>query len=183
MLTLAALATAALVAGLLAIPVDLKLSAAAGDETYARLRVEWLFGRVGWNLEPGGGSGGPRTMPDWKRLSPLWQEAFRDVAGRFLRRCRRWIGIREIRGRARVGLGDPADTGQVIGILQPLVAATDELPRVDLQLVPDFEAARLEGELQAGIRAVPVGMIPPFVAFLSSRETIRTLWRLRSARL
>lgn len=182
MLTLVALASLAFVAGLLAIPVDLRVSAAAGEESYARLRVEWLFGVVGWDVEPSGAPGGSGRLPDWKRLSPLWREAFRDVVARFLRRCRRWIEVRQVRGRAQVGLGDPADTGMAIGILQPLVAAVGELPRVDLQLSPDFGAARFEAQLQAGVRVVLVGMVPPAIAFVSSPETLRTLWRLRSTR-
>lgn len=181
MLTLTALASLALFAGLLVIPVDLRLSMAAGDETYARLRVEWLFGQVGWDLAPPKGPGLSRKMPDWKRLSPLWQGAFREVVARLLRRCWRWVAIREVRGRAQVGLGDPADTGLAIGILQPLLAAAEVLDRVDLQVTPDFDEARVSGQLEGGVRAVPVGMVPPIVAFMLTPETLRTVWRLRSS--
>jgi hypothetical protein len=69
-----------------------------------------------------------------------------------------------------------------LGILQPLVATIDELPRVDLQVAPDFDAARLEGQLEAGFRAVLVGLIPPILVFVLSPETLRTVWRLRSGR-
>jgi len=179
-LTLLALASLALVAGLLAIPVELRFHAVGIEEAHVRLRVEWLFGRVGWNLEQRGTPGGEFEMPDWNRLSPLWQTAFREVVARLLRRCRRWVDVAEIRGRARVGLGDPADTGMAIGILQPVLVAVGQLPRVDLRVYPDFEEAKLQGQLEGAIRAVPAGLVPPVIAFVLTPETLRTVRRLRS---
>lgn len=180
MLALLALASLGAAAALLAIPVDLRFDAAAGETLRARLRVEWLFGRVGWDLKQPGRRGRERELPDWRRLSPLWQEAFRDCVAQLLRRWRRWIDIHEVRGRARLGLGDPADTGIAVGFLQPLVVLLDELPRVDLRIDPDFAAAGFQGELSGGIRAVPFGLIGPTVAFVLSPTTLRTFWRLRS---
>ena len=180
MLVLLTLASLALVAALLAIPIDLRFDAAAGEDSHARLRVEWLFGWVGRDLEPGRGGRERRKLPDWEQLSPLWQPPFRDRVGLLLRRSRRWIDIDDIRGRARFGFGDPAATGMAIGLLQPLLAFFRALPRVDLHLDPDFGAAGFSGELHGGIRAVPLGLIPPALAFALSPETIRTLRRLGS---
>lgn len=182
MLVLLALGSLAFLAALLAVPVDLRFDAVAGENPRARLRIEWLFGRIGSDLEPRKRPSAPRKLPDFERLSPLWQEAFRERVAWLLRRCRPWIDVHEIRGRAQLGLGDPADTGMAIGLLQPLLALAGELPRVELRVDPDFGGAGFRGDLRGGIRAVPLGLIRPVVVFALSPVTIRTFRRLKSYR-
>jgi hypothetical protein len=184
MLALLALAVAAIFAALLAIPVGLRFDASAGETLEARLRVEWLFGRVARDLDLRDMSRVDRFRGgfDWRRLSPLLREAFRDRVAQLLRRWGHWIDFDEVRVRARLGLDDPADTGQAMGLIQPLLAVCEAVPHVDVRVEPDFRSAAFEAELHGGVRAVPAGLLAPLVAFALSPETLRTFWSLRSSR-
>ncbi len=51
---------------------------------------------------------------------------------------------RKVKGQLILGFDDPAVTGQVLGVISVLFAATGQLFRI----VPDFERARLESDLE-----------------------------------
>ena len=65
------------------------------------------------------------------------------------------------------GLGDPADTGQLYGMLAPVQRGTAGLggPGTRITLVPDFERARLEGRADVVLSLVPVRWLPPVLRF------------------
>lgn len=64
-----------------------------------------------------------------------------------------------------LGLGDPADTGALFGWLMPLLHAVRS-PRFQLDLRPDFSAARLSGRAEAVVSLTPVTLLPPVARFL-----------------
>lgn len=66
---------------------------------------------------------------------------------------------------ADVGLSDPADTGQLIGMLAPLIYAVPRSNVVDIAIRPDFSGARVEGDLEADVSFVPAALVPPLAAF------------------
>jgi hypothetical protein len=74
---------------------------------------------------------------------------------------------------ADVGLSDPADTGQLIGMLAPLIYAVPRSNVVDIAIRPDFSGARVEGDLEADFSFVPAALVPPLAAFA---------WRVLRAR-
>lgn len=63
---------------------------------------------------------------------------------------------------ASFGLGDPADTGQVFGMLTPLLYA---LPGTPITLRPDFGATRVTGAVDATIRVIPGSLAVPLIGF------------------
>jgi hypothetical protein len=90
--------------------------------------------------------------------------------------------VRELRLRARVGLGDPADTGLLVGWAAPLLAMARAAPRLDLHLEPDFAREILEGEARGELRAFPLLVLPPLLRFALSSSTVRGVRALRSRR-
>lgn len=169
----------------LAIPVELQARATLEDELDAGLRVRWLFGLVERDVSaPERGSGGqPRSLPRRAQLELLWRKPFRDRVARLYARCRPAIQIGTLSGRARIGLGDPADTGRAMGVLLPLCAALSLHPKVELNLDTDWSQAAVVGRVHGEVRVIPLGLVRPVVAFALSREVIGTVraWRRSSS--
>ncbi len=181
---LATVAIGALVAALLlTVPVDVRFSAVANDKRKASLRIDWLYGRVGRDVEPTTstrGSRKARRFPRRQTLDLLVRDPFRGNFMRLLQRCRRFIAVDEIRGRARFGLGDPADTGMAMGAIYPVVAWLESWPQVELRIEPDYTEACALGHVQGRIRLIPIGLLAHLALWACSPVTVRTLWRLRS---
>ena len=120
-------------------------------------RIEWLFGgrpvrsRVLEGKRPADGrpvgKGTPLTL--FARVRILLR-----LAGPVFSFGWRVLGattLEEVRGRLRVGLGDPADTGMLFGgycALAPLLGGD----RVCLQVTPVFDRQVLDGEISARFR-------------------------------
>ena len=179
------LAALLLVAVLLAVPVELRFWLGGGAGAPSRVEVAWLFGWVRRELRRTARGSGPRRWPrvPWARLRELrgiWEAGLGRRCTRLLRSLRRWIRIRKMRVRARFGLGDPADTGMLLGHLHALAAAAAAaLPGLDLRLEPDFQEAVLAGDVAGDLRIVPLGALPLLVAFALSPSTLRAVRVLR----
>jgi hypothetical protein len=65
----------------------------------------------------------------------------------------------------RFGLGDPAETGQVYGQMTPLIYGTSGLPRVHVNVRPEFGDAVLKGRAALDVSLIPLYIFPPFVRF------------------
>lgn len=66
---------------------------------------------------------------------------------------------------ADIGLADPADTGQLFGMLTTANHALPRPPRVSIVVRPDFSGSRASGELDAALSFVPLFLILPGVRF------------------
>ena len=83
---------------------------------------------------------------------------------RLLRRLLGAFTLDRLEVQGTLGLDDPADTGMLFGVVEPL----NHIPlgeKVDIALHPSFDGARLEGICALSIRVVPILLIWPFVAF------------------
>ena len=78
--------------------------------------------------------------------------------------------------RARLGLGDPAETGRLWALLGPLNAAARNLARIDLQIEPEFLDPVFEFDARGACRLVPLRFLALAAAFLLSPATLRA-WR------
>jgi len=76
------------------------------------------------------------------------------------------IRVRRLVVDADIGLGDPADTGQVFGLLQAARYAVPAAPGVSVNIRPDFEERRLSGWLAAEMSFIPVTFLPPVLRFV-----------------
>jgi hypothetical protein len=108
-------------------------------------------------------------------LHPLW---------RLIRFCPSAFDLRRIRVAGRVGLDDPAATGQVQGALQGLQAVCPDRLRVDL--VADFVEPGVRGEVEARAH-LHVGRLLFYVLRFAVTAGLRwlrarvALWRLERA--
>lgn len=87
--------------------------------------------------------------------------------------CLRPIHIEHLRVDATLGLDDPADTGQLFGLVlagQHMLPASEA---IDVRIQPDFAGSGAAGTLEASLRFIPLAFIPPGVRFA---------WRVFGAR-
>lgn len=167
------------------VPVDL-VADASGDAVRGasrlRLRVEWLFGLVRKDLRRGTHEG--RSAPREKKrrfdvVAMLRAEGFLPAMGRMLRRWMRALRVRDFAARLRVGTGDPADTGRLVGALWPFLAVSSALSPGAIALEPAWAEVALEGSLRGRLRVTPYRVLLALLLFLGTRGA----WRgLRAAR-
>lgn len=158
---------AALLAVLLLAPVRLRAEAAS-DPARVRVEVRLLGGLVPVTLVDSARSRAPKTA---KRAG---RGAGSRPSARLVRAGARagletlgCVRIDRLRGEARVGLGDPALTGEFWGRAGGLLVA---LPWRAFHLVPVFDRQALEGEGEVVLSLVPARLLPVLARFL---------WRLR----
>ncbi|MFN3225387.1 MAG: DUF2953 domain-containing protein [Hyphomicrobiales bacterium] len=111
-----------------------------------------------------------RTGKSGRRLH--WMQAI----PRLLSALKKEIAIEHFQAHAIVGLGDPADTGALFGQLAPWRYGLGNWIGCHLELQPDFDQARLAGQLDLTVKVTPIRLLPPLVQFGLD------LWRPRGAR-
>lgn len=75
------------------------------------------------------------------------------------------IHIEQLTVDADIGLADPADTGQVLGLLAPLIYSRLASDVVSIAVRPDFMTPGFSGEVFAKLSVTPVAFIAPAVRF------------------
>lgn len=187
---LAPAALGAIVAGLLFVPADYELSVATGAGF--RLRLRWLFGLVRIGERPGRrrhrdhakGRGVARDArrKTRRRIRPglalrrlLAIDGLFPRLGRLGRDLARAIGWRRGRIVVRAGTGDPADTGELCGLVCSLTASQPSKRAMHFAFEPDFDEAMFAAEMIAGGRFVPARVIGALGAFALSRPGRRAI--------
>lgn len=77
----------------------------------------------------------------------------------------RRVRIRALILDAKFGSGDPATTGQLLGLFAPLVYGTHPAQRLRISLEPVFERATLSGHAELNISLIPAALIAPAARF------------------
>lgn len=75
------------------------------------------------------------------------------------------IHLEHLEVDADLGLADPADTGQLFGVLAALNQSLWPNSRVSIAVRPDFSGPRADGSLDAVLSLVPLALVPPGVRF------------------
>ena len=173
MLTAVALSLLALIA-LLAIPVTLSFQISWQRVIQGRVDARWAFGLVHMQLPltrakaPPAGVAQPAQKIDRVERSPLdvakafaviRQSAFRRRISRFFRDCWHAINKSDISLRVRIGLGDPADTGQLWAFLGPVAGILSTVRGASIDIIPEFYDATFELDSRGNIRLIPLRMI------------------------
>ncbi len=189
-----------LVLALLAVPVDLAFSVTKEEWFESTARLGWLFGLIGTDL--GGDKKKPKDDEGDEEVKEKEEKPKKKGKGRgagalfAVLRSRGFIGncvrlaerllrtprVRELKIVLRVGLGDPAETGMLLAMLNPPLAIVAANSSFDITVEPDFYEEVLEGCLRGSVRVVPIRLIPSLVAFGLSPTTIRGLWAMWRAR-
>jgi len=161
----------AVLVGLLAIPVNVVFRVSWPNERDSHLLIRWGFGlvkaRIPFEAHPKDkGSSRPRSTSKRPRkrgrhnvLAAARLPAFRRRVLRFLRDIWHSIGKNDIYVRARIGLGDPADTGQLWAVVGPLAAVLTNARHVSVIIEPDFMDATAELAGSGRVRVMPLQII------------------------
>ncbi|MGC9515779.1 MAG: DUF2953 domain-containing protein [Methanocrinis sp.] len=188
---------------LLLIPIDLEGRVARGGvcpET--RMRIGWLFGRLskdvfsvaerepsekGEDRDPeredkeGGeaerGLGSARVI-----LEVLKTDGFLGTLSHLFRGLLGAIQVQPLKIDIAIGLSDPADTGEALGLLWAALSPIEALTPVRSKIEPAFSEERLEGSFEGRLRIVPLKIIPPLAHFILSPPAWRAGLRAIRAR-
>ncbi len=167
----------------LALPIRLRLFATSAPVRRIRLELGLLGGLVPRIALVDSARAKTRQRPERPRKpeKPGRPARMRRRPGR----ARRWAGrmlragpdlltgllrqfrVERLRADCAFGLGDPAETGELFGVIGPWLYGS-RWAWADpgaVRLTPVFDRACLEGEAEAVISVVPLRLIPPAVAF------------------
>jgi hypothetical protein len=192
-LAIGAIAIAALIVLLLAIPIHLAVRVEFSDRLRGRAQLRWLFAKVDVPVprrarqRPGPAprpvSAAPRSRPANRALSLAALLRTPGLLSRIVRLATDLLGqfrIRRFELNADYGLADPADTGRLCGVIAPvLIAVSATGARVSCR--PIFDRSCLTGACVASIRVRPIAVLGVVVGFLASRPVWRAIraWRSR----
>lgn len=177
----------ALLVALLALPMELAFHASLagpGSPFERSGRFRWAFGAVDAPLPDRKVSREKKAKPQSPRkksvrrnirrllLNPAAWERASVLLARLVHTAR-W---RVFRLEARFGLDDPAETGQLWGLLSTVLFMLPH--RLDVVVQPVFEGPDLAFDGEAEIRLVPLHVIAVLASFGLSPATWRVLWPL-----
>ncbi len=171
-------ALAVLVLAVLALPVRLRFRAESEPVRRARVELGLLGGLVPWIGVAD--SARPRTAKH-KPERPKTHKKRRTKARASPRTLRRMLRagpdlligmLRQIRVErflveCRFGLADPADTGQLFGMLAPVAYGGPWIVGrpAEVTLTPVFDRACLDGRAEIALSVVPLRLLPPALRF------------------
>lgn len=149
----------------LSLPVRVRIAAETGPPVRLRVHAAPLGGLVPEFALPGGGAPG-RGRPGRHHGRPRLRviRGVPALIGEVLARIR----LLSLSAEGTYGLGDPAATGEMAGMLAPLVRGIPtrgRAGRIALDLSPDFERAGLVGSAEALISVTPMRLVPPLARF------------------
>lgn len=207
--TLVLLLLFVLLALLLLVPIDLEGRVSiGGGAPQTRMRIAWLFGRLNKDVSRGSDEREPSTEgeegapekgeeEDGKEeggeaegslgsariaLEVLRTEGFLGNLARLLRGLFGAVRVQLLRIDLVIGLSDPADTGEAVGLLWAALFPLEALAPLRATIAPAFSEERLEGEAEGRLRIVPIKIVPPLALFVLSPPTWRAGLRAIKAR-
>jgi len=181
---------------LLALPLGLAFSFEGCRPFKGRVAVRWAFGLVRFGFSVPGKEREPKppkkhARPKRERkkrgrranvLAALRQAAFRRRALRLIRDLLAALHPRDLRLHARLGLGDPADTGRLWALVGPLGALARDLRHAELRIEPVFEDATLEFRGEGRLSVIPLQLVALALGFVLSPASLRAWYAMRAGR-
>ena len=180
----------------LAMPVTLTYRLSWKETLAANARLTWLFGLVRADVSPDlekaatGRPEGTRKKAGWWRksrgrrtnvMAAIRQPAFRQRLFRFVSDAWRAIHKKNVQLLVRLGLGDPADTGQLWGVLGPIAGIVARPRDVRITIEPDFLESTLEVDSSGTIRMIPLQFLILALGLLFSPPIWRGLILMRTS--
>lgn len=161
-----------LLIALLAIPVTLSFKMTWQQNFQSDVRLLWLFGLVRARIpitptsspkenKPAKKGHHPKRFSSKKQnaFSVVKQKAFRQRMSRFIRELWHSIQKKDVNLRLRIGLGDPADTGQLWAFVGPVTGMLSNVPETSINIEPDFYDSTFEMDSSGNIRLIPLQLI------------------------
>lgn len=167
---------------LLAVPVTLSYSLSRRQALVGNVRLRWMFGLVRLELpltQSGSTASKRRTGARRKRqddstgrgsnvMAAIRQRAFRQRVVRFIGDAWGAVQTQGLRLRIRIGLGDPADTGQLWAVMGPVSGMLATVQNATIEIEPEFIDAVFELDSTGNVRVVPLRMIYLVLGLLAS---------------
>ena len=178
-----------LVVVLLSVPVVVAWRVAWPKGTGNDVELGWLFGLVRIPLSglsdraPSPASERPARREisgKTKVFRAFRYKPFRRRLVRYVRRMWQLIEKRDVRIRVRVGLDDPAATGQLWAVVGPLAALLSALDPVVVSIEPDFANEALDLDSSGRLRIVPLRLLASTLALGLSPDLWRGLRLMRA---
>jgi hypothetical protein len=110
----------------------------------------------------------PKAAPKKRPGRRSWQQQPQRVARAVVRLAAdilRHLRVNAVTLDLKFGLGDPAETGQVYGLLAPLIYSANAIPLVRLSIDPAFDRTILTGRAELDLSLIPVTLLAPSVRF------------------
>lgn len=167
---------------LLLVPADYAIS--AGTSAGVHLRVRWLFGMVRFAYDSSARTHSVEEPPhrrgessDGGRIARrlLAVEGLIARSARLLAELVRSLGWRRGRVALRVGLDDPADTGELCALVWPALVLLPGRSGLRVEFQPDFAGASFDAQAEGSGRFVPVLAVAALGRFAVSRPGRRAL--------
>jgi hypothetical protein len=180
---------------LLAVPVSVTFRMSWQQGFQGDVRLLWLFGFVRFRLpspepEPLSQEDEIRTRiagrferpsrEGYAVFAALQQKSFRRRITRFIGDVWHAIHKSNVNLNARIGLGDPADTGQLWAVAGPVGGILSYAREVTVGIVPDFIDETFELNGSGNIRLIPLQIIGLALGLLLSPSLWQGLKRMRA---
>lgn len=180
---------------LLAVPVTLTYRMSWRQGFQGDVQLHWLFGLVRIRL-PASEPESP-TPEDEERaqragrferssrenhrvFAVVRQKSFRRRITRFIRDVWHAIHKRDVRLNVRIGLGDPADTGQLWSVVGPVASILSTAREATVGIVPDFVEETFELDSRGNLRLIPLQMLYLAAGLLLSPSIWQGLKQMRA---
>jgi hypothetical protein len=166
---------------LLSIPVHLAFHVYRDEAFHSRVRVGWMFNLVGKDVKRKKKTEKekPKGRKRKRRIKPfvamIRSTGFLRRLLRFVRDIFRISHVRDFEIDLRIGLNDPAETGMLFAAIAPALVQFRTFTPFDIQILPDFEQAVLQGYVKSDLRIFPIQFIFTGMLFVLSPATIRAL--------
>lgn len=185
-----------LVVALLAIPLSLTYDVSTRTGYRNDVAIGWAFGLLRFRIPTDRPALAPadaeKTKPVDDRakrssdggpngFAAIRQKAFRRRLFRFAGDFWRALHKSDVRLNVRLGLGDPADTGQLWAFVGPIAGMLACAEGASISIVPDFFDATLELDSDGTVRLVPLHIIYLAVALMLSPPVWRGLRAMKRA--
>ena len=122
----------------------------------------------------------PKPAPKkYNPLATLRQKSFRQRILRFGRDIWRALRKRNLYLRIRVGLGDPAETGQLWALFGPLSGLLVNIEDASIALEPEFIDAVFELDSSGKISVIPLQLLYLVLGLLCSPPFWRGMQKMR----
>lgn len=180
---------------LLAIPLTLTFQVSWQEAFRNDAELKWAFGLVRKRILPARSKPvaskseqhdrrtsrsrqSTRTKPNL--LSALRQKGFRHRITRFVGDVWHAVHKEDVKMRLRIGLGDPADTGQLWAFLGPISEMLGSVQDVSVKFEPEFIDETLEFVGNGSIRIIPLQMICLAAALMLSPSIWPVIKQMRT---
>lgn len=180
-----------LIIALLSIPLSMNFSLITTESMQCYMHFNWLFGllkfrnqfpkqpqsQLSAEVKPKKHSDKNKPNHAINRSLTLFNHSrFRRHIIYFIKRILRATQAKNLYLKLRIGLGDPADTGQLWAIMGPISGLLRNLKNMQIELEPDFFDTVMEIESHGHFRIIPLQLIVLILVFLLSPTTIQA-WR------